>query len=329
MNVRTLSKLFQSAAFGSTLLFGMSTFAGDHRMFPDEPQRPHIPASSQPNWGYNQTCWQRFPQLPPCDGQGNCLSGQCGLNSSYVPQQMQPTYTQPQYVQPSFGQPSYPTGPMSVAPPMQVVPPMESYSPQYSPNAPAGSFAPAPAPETQMPMQNFPAPGNVPALPPLPESAPGAMLPPTPVPPVPSQSRSLNRQQDYRANQQMQITPVSRLRTADSTSRYGQQPSAVAAPIQAGQSTGPVIVPNTFPMQTRAVMNPVPANPSMNGAVPMQPTVFHNASTAGKVPVAPATSTRYSAARRTSATPATNAISAQPASQTQPSTSSSRYSRTR
>lgn len=58
---------FRAAAGGSLVLAGSAVLlAGDRHH--EQPTRPHISAADSPNWGYNQTCWSRFPAVPDCPG---------------------------------------------------------------------------------------------------------------------------------------------------------------------------------------------------------------------------------------------------------------------
>lgn len=75
MDSRYVRLLLQTAANGSLILLTSSS-ASAGRMFPDEPSRPHVHAGAMPNWGFNQTCWQRFPPVPPCHSDGACFGQQ-------------------------------------------------------------------------------------------------------------------------------------------------------------------------------------------------------------------------------------------------------------
>ena len=75
MDVRIVKQLLRSAATGSALLLTVSPLqAGKFQI--DQPSRPHVSAADAQNWGYNPTCWQRFPAVPPCDS-----SFGCGMNA--------------------------------------------------------------------------------------------------------------------------------------------------------------------------------------------------------------------------------------------------------
>ena len=60
MDVRQLTQLFSFAAGGSLILLGSSAVLAGHRSH-EQPTRPHMSAACSPNWGFNQTCWSRFP----------------------------------------------------------------------------------------------------------------------------------------------------------------------------------------------------------------------------------------------------------------------------
>ena len=248
MITRTIKQLFAAASVGSAILVSaMPVNAG--RMFKEEPSRPHTFAGCQPAWGYNQTCWQRFPALPPCDSTGNCygqpsegMTQYDHAGSVYAPQSsgavvdpgfsamphsLMPGQHSPQMFVPNTG-----TGNGSTA----VQDPLQHYS------APPQTLQ-SPEPAAELPSQQIPpVPNGTLALPPLP-------APPEAVPAVPGQTRF---QPQY---EQLMIGADGRLTTAtamnrnqafnSNTGRYGQVNRPVASQHVASTSpqrrTGPPV----------------------------------------------------------------------------------------
>jgi hypothetical protein len=106
MDVRQLTRLLRLAAKGSLVLLGATVVhAGDRPH--EQPTRPHMSATCSPNWGFNQTCWSRFPEVPPCQGSG-CNVGPEGYENNpsqqmlYSPQNPM-TYQNSQIVSPVYG----------------------------------------------------------------------------------------------------------------------------------------------------------------------------------------------------------------------------------
>lgn len=233
---RTIKQLFAAASVGSAILVSaMPANAG--RMFKEEPSRPHTFAGCQPAWGYNQTCWQRFPALPPCDSNGNCY----GQPSDGMTQIVQPGSVYTSQNGGFAGEPGFSAMPHSQMPgqtaTQMLVPNAETVNGpaefQYGSqlNAPA---IPAPLqqysapPRTLQPLESVgeqrsqqvpPVPNGTLALPPLP-------APPEAPPTAPGQTRL---QPQY---EQLMIGADGRLTTAAAmnrnqgysagTSRYGQ-----------------------------------------------------------------------------------------------------------
>jgi hypothetical protein len=65
MDVRELQQIIRCAAQTSLILLGTTVVQAGH-LHREQPSRPHMSAAYAPNWGFNQTCWSRFPPLPPC-----------------------------------------------------------------------------------------------------------------------------------------------------------------------------------------------------------------------------------------------------------------------
>ena len=69
MDVRQLTRLIGFAAKGSLILLGSTAVLAGNRSH-EQPTRPHMSAVCAPNWGFNQTCWSRFPALQGCPASG-------------------------------------------------------------------------------------------------------------------------------------------------------------------------------------------------------------------------------------------------------------------
>ncbi len=249
-----LRQLFRAAAAGSALLVSLST-ATAGRMFPDEPSRPHIMAGSQPNWGYNQTCWQRFPPLPPCNSDGNCYGyGDPSQGSLGYEQQSHSYVPDSQLMQPSQ---SFSTLPGSVMPPgMNSMP----YSPPAADSHQGGYSMPSAGPSTALPPvpEHFSNPSSEPLKTfQAPQSAP-SFLPPLPgpidaVPPIPGQSRVAPQRFMIEPNGKVAVTQNSMPSSKSSSSRYGQSvPSQMPVPQTAAPYQGMQISPMQFANSTNA-----------------------------------------------------------------------------
>jgi hypothetical protein len=164
MESQHVKQILRSATAGSILMLSSGiALAGGHF----DPDRPQVPADCQPNWGYNQTCWRRFPAVPPCDNCPQDYSSESALSGTiYSPQPgygmapgttsgwSMPPQSHPQNVFPSPSQ-----GSAVQMPPVQTAPPANFTEPQQ---------------------QHFPSsPGPVPGLPVQP-AGPGLSLPPLP-----------------------------------------------------------------------------------------------------------------------------------------------------
>lgn len=248
---RTIKQLFAAATVGSAILVSaLPVNAG--RMFKEEPSRPHTFAGCQPAWGYNQTCWQRFPALPPCEANGTChgqpsngitQDDQTGsvyapLNSeavvdpgfSTMPHAPVPEHNSPQMFVPNNGMPDGSTA-LHYGTPMgnpAIPAPMQRYStpPQtLQPLEPAGV-----QPSRQVP----PVTNDTLALPPLP-------APPAVVPAAPGQTRF---QPQY---EQLMIGADGRLTTATAMTRN-----------QANNSAASRYGRTNWPVASQQVLSPSP-----------------------------------------------------------------------
>ena len=332
---RTIKQLFAAASLGA-LFVGCASHSDDRRMFKDEPSRPHTFAGCQPAWGYNKTCWQQFPALPPCDSNGNCYGEQTvGMTqndhagSVYAPQSsgtvVDPGFSaMPHSLMP--GQHSHqmfvpntgtgvgstelhygsPTGNPAIQAPLH----------QYS--APPQTLQSA-EPAAELPSQQVPpVPNGTLALPPLP-------APPEAVPAVPGQTRF---QPQY---EQLTIGADGRLTTAtamnrtptfnSNASRYGQ----INRPVTSQQAASPSPQQRTGPPVHFAVVMTNPATqqnqrytrPTGTASRPASANNGYSARTLAK-PVsqgqntAPMNSSRYGATRPSASMPAAPAIVVEP-----------------
>ena len=69
MDLLQLTPRFSFAASGSLIQTRSTAVLAGHRSY-EQPTRPHISAACATNWGFNQTCWSRFPPMPGCLGAG-------------------------------------------------------------------------------------------------------------------------------------------------------------------------------------------------------------------------------------------------------------------
>lgn len=337
MMSRTIKQLFAAAFVGSLVLVSaIPVNAG--RMFKDEPSRPHTFAGCQPAWGYNQTCWRRFPALPPCDSQGDCYGQSYGLATShehsssvYAPQHSSTV------IDPSFS-----------AVPHSLVPSPDS-SQMVVPNDGAVNFStelrsgsPMTNPTSQAPLHQYSAPPQTqsldslapsgeqpsPQVPPVPMGT--LALPPLPAPPeaVPAAPGQTRFQPQY---EQLMIAADGRLTTAaamnpnqgyrSGVTRYGQ----IDRPVASWQTPTPAMPRRTGPPahfadavtrpgteQNQRYTQPVgtasrPANSTNNypsGTLASRVSQSHN--------TLPATSARYGVNRPAPSVPIAPAIVVEP-----------------
>ena len=305
MDSQFVKQFLRAMAAGSLLVIAAeTTIAG--RFFPDEPSRPHTHAGVQPNWGFNQTCWQRFPAIPPCNSQGGCFAD--SLNPGLNYEQPAAIYT-PQSA--PVGQDSnYFSQPRSVLPtqvnglryaPSQLPPShnVDSQSLTPVPAVPAPEFLNA-APQQPAPMETMPEPSPV-RTNPIPEATP-SQLPPLPEPPsslpsVPDQTRL--------SPQRLFIRPDGSLTVADNGNMPAPQ---VIASTRYGRRS-PMLIPQQPVSMT---VNPI------QGVNPTQGTPIHFASgnpSAGQFPA----SQRYGSVHRHAATlsqrPVSSRVPVQPISE--------------
>lgn len=317
---RTIKQLFAAAFVGSVaLVSALPVNAG--RMFKEEPSRPHTFAGCQPAWGYNQTCWQRFPALPPCDSNGNCY-GQASEGATsydhsggvYAPQDTGAV------VDPSFSTVPYSLMPGQYSP--RIIVPNDgttNASPQFQYGSPADN------PSGQAPLQQYSAPPQtlqssepsvdhpaqqVPPVPAGPLALPPLPGPPEALPPAPGQTRF---QPQY---EQLMIGADGRLTTATAVHRNQQYPSSAS---RYGQINRPVasqqIPSRSLPRRTGPPIHFADAAAD-SGTQPNQ----HSARPSGTASHPASTNNGYSA--RTLAKPVSQTHNALP-------TNSSRYGTSR
>ena len=176
MDVRKWTHLFfRVAAGGSLVLAGSAVvLAGDRHH--EQPTRPHSSAANSPNWGYNQTCWSRFPAVPDCPGNSREFSSEGYGYESYP---SQPIYYGPQNatmmqeqraVSPEYG---FPNSPINVYP---------NTSPASQDQKSGGAAAPTASGHPQIPDPHTSPSPPVPGAP--------STLPPLPAPPLPAPGQS-------------------------------------------------------------------------------------------------------------------------------------------
>jgi hypothetical protein len=196
MDVRKLTGLFfRAAAKGSLVLLGSSVvLAGDRAH--EQPTRPHRSAACSPNWGFNQTCWSRFPPVPECPASNcdylNAEDGYGNYNSAETLQGQQNgmmTHEQ-QLVSPAQ---DFSNSPISVYP---------NASPIASDEKPDDAAAEPPAGDGQQ----VPDP-NVSPDPASSNTKP--TLPPLPTPPLPAPDQSFMHPNKMGPNRQMMERHVS------------------------------------------------------------------------------------------------------------------------
>ena len=225
MDVRQLTQLFNFAASGSLILMGSTAVLAGHRSY-EQPTRPHISAACAPNWGFNQTCWSRFPPVPGCPDTGcDPMPGGYGNLPSqqllYVPQNSL-LLPDPQVVSPVDGNSQ---APISVFP---------NSSPQ-------SGFGGMPAPDGTLPSVTSPtqsAPLRDPSIPDArsipgsPVPGPSSPFPPLPSPPLPAPGQSsLQPNMIMGPNRQLIARPVSASKSILPTStRYGNVRQSVLPP---------------------------------------------------------------------------------------------------
>ena len=87
MDVRCVKRVLRTAAASSALLFAAGPAVAGV-LCREQPSRPHVSAALAPNWGFSQTCWQRFPAVASCDSGVGCATDSSGANQLNLHQGM-------------------------------------------------------------------------------------------------------------------------------------------------------------------------------------------------------------------------------------------------
>jgi len=178
MDVRQLTRLIGIAAQGSLILLGSTAALAGHYSY-EQPTRPHVSAADAPNWGFNQTCWSRFPPVPGCVRNGYDFIPEGDANQPsqqllYAPQNAL-LRLDSQSVTPKYGNSQAPANVFPTTPPQTE---LEGMPAMPIPNVPSQSGAPplqfGPSKPPSLPEGSF-IPGVPPTLPPQP--APGLQAP--------------------------------------------------------------------------------------------------------------------------------------------------------
>ncbi len=235
-------QIIHLAAAGSVglMMSGQAATAGIFKKCDDE--RTQVSPACHPTFGYHQTCWRRFPPLPPCDSNcescqdGTCMDGSC-QTPIYQPQPMIPMAQPGPAFTPDIHSGRYQSGHSSVPVPMPGGPaimnspgafPMESSQPGFGGNSASSRYGQTPATTGN----TNPTPLS-PIMPTPPGAQPNHSAPPA-LPPVPSP-----------ANQQSsRLFLPSQPQAVSGTGRYGMSTRR--------QATQPV---------SRSVVAPMPQRP--------------------------------------------------------------------
>lgn len=250
MDVRQLTRLIGFAAKGSLILLGSTAVLAGNRSL-EQPTRPHMSAVCAPNWGFNQTCWSRFPALQGCPA-----SGYDSMPEGYENHPSQQMLYTPQ---------------KSFLPDSQIVSPESGFSqapisvfPNSSPavqDATSGE-KPAMSPAMRLPpsaIQQF-GPSQSPEVQPIPDarSLPGSLipgasstLPPLPAPPLPAPGQSsLQPNIIIGPNRQLIIRPAT---ASSSTFQANQHPAHSTPTSSVGSRYG-----NAWLAQQMPAVQPMP-----------------------------------------------------------------------
>ena len=201
MDVRFVKQVLRSAAAGSAIL--LAAASGEAGVLcPVEPSRPHVSAALAPNWGFNPTCWQRFPPVPSCDSAVGCATDPYRSGEHFAQQGM--IYAP----QSGLMMPDQ----LLMSQPVSVLPQSHG-SQRYS-----GGIA-TPSPAAVMPSQNLPAP-EVRTFQPAPMSLPPLPSPQSAEPVVPGQSSVLPNRLVFGADGRITAASSS---IQQGSSRYGDR----------------------------------------------------------------------------------------------------------
>lgn len=243
MDASSWPRLFFSLAVNSSfVLLGSATLhAGDRAH--EQPTRPHMSAAYSPNWGFNRTCWSRFPAVPECTGMG-CEFSQDAYGHENFPMQ-QAVYTPQNAVLPPYGMQPYQQP--FVSPGYGFSQSPISVYPNTSPANNSGSSS-AGTPATGNP--SMPNPHSSPATP-VPDVP--SNLPPLPAPPFPAPGQSSFHPNMSGPNSQMMFGSAARSHsTLQTGARYGtsgssRMPAAASTPPTNG-SFSQTLLSNTRPL---------------------------------------------------------------------------------
>jgi hypothetical protein len=267
MITQGLKKLIQTLAMGSVVIGMPVAMSGDlgHLI-----KRDQTPAVCEAHWGYNQTCWKRFPALPPCESGESCPTCIPGRSFSDEPNAWGSMNYQPQT---GFGRPA-------AAPQPQRGDGSRVYSgnpTQLRSAAPVERQFAAPGPTVGPPIFVMPTPSPNPSPPaarqnsavspqPLSPQMPPGNLPPLPAP-MPSQSRYQFRQAPARV-----VPPMSRFGQQTQTAVDGRtvsgRPNSINTVSMTDAQPRQITVPATAPVSSRYGR---PSVPQRQLAVPIFP----------------------------------------------------------
>jgi hypothetical protein len=292
MDVRQLTQLLGFAAKGSLILLGSTAvLAGDRPH--EQPTRPHQSAACAPNWGFNQTCWSRFPPVQGCPPSGyeSMPSGYDNHPSQQLLYTPQNSLLLPdsQIVSPVYG---YSQSPISVLPNsapqaeiggMPTLPSANGFPQSVAPTQQFGSrqFAPIRDPSF---IPGAPAPDTTSALPPLPS-------PPLPAPAAPAPGQSMFQPNMIMGpNRQMIVRPVSGSQPMIQTGgRYGNtgRPAVPATASVSGRSYTSALAANAQLMSMQGQTVPAVNLASRSRATSSPGSRYGNASLIQQVPPVP------------------------------------------
>lgn len=280
MDSKYVSQWIRGKTAGAFLLLsGTAALAGHHHPFNKEPTRPYMSPACLPAWGHHQTCWKRFPPVPPCEPNGSCPL---------------PAGTWENAPGNTFGM--MPQGELSIPQGGPVYPPMMNeslMSPQAfpAPMTPGNALLPVPDPALSTPPHSLPS-ANYRST--VPESAPA--MPQPPAPPLPGLPSQLPPQP---------TAPLPADPGPQSQSRYGRPqwvPASASSPLLVPQPSSIVPVQTSLVVPDRRVSVPSVTSGSVRyGVVGSGPTagqqelarqVAENQRSVQQVPVRPVSSAR-------------------------------------
>jgi|GEM_PF-3452830 len=181
-----LKQMLRLAAAGSVgMMIGSQTATAGLFKKCNDDERTQVSPACHPTFGYHQTCWRRFPPLPPCDSNceschdGTCMDGSC-QTPIYEPQPMTPMAQPSPVFEPDIHSGRYQGGYSPVPGPMpgghEIISspgafPSETSQPVTGGHSAGSRYSQSPTPTPPM-------------LPPPPAAPPTNTIPPA-LPPVP------------------------------------------------------------------------------------------------------------------------------------------------